>query len=209
MRVAIIGVGNVGSALARGCVAAGHSVVVTSKDPGHAAQVAAEVGAEPAPSNVEVVAGADLLVLAVPSTAVAGIADEIAEHVAGLTVVDTTNPMSPDPSEILSATGSAAEGVQLLLPEAAVVKAFNTILANRLTDPVVDGIPLDGLYAGTDAAAKARVAELVGDLGFRPLDAGDLPMARVLELMAFLNISLNVRNGWPWQSGWKLLGPTG
>jgi hypothetical protein len=41
------------------------------------------------------------------------------------------------------------------------------------------------------------------------MDAGVLLAARALELMAFLNISFNMRNSWPWQSGWKLLGPTG
>jgi len=38
---------------------------------------------------------------------------------------------------------------------------------------------------------------------------GGLPAAQALELMAVLHIGLNARNGWPWQSGWKLLGPTG
>ena len=47
--------------------------------------------------------------------------------------------------------------------------------------------------------------------GEYPLETplGVLVAARALELMAQLNINLNARNGWPWQSGWKLLGPTG
>jgi predicted dinucleotide-binding enzyme len=90
-----------------------------------------------------------------------------------------------------------------------VVKAFNTVFASRLNDPVIDGIPLDGFYAGDDAPAKQVVADLLADMGFRPIDAGDLLTARALELMAFLNITLNARGGWPWQSGWKLLGPVG
>jgi hypothetical protein len=76
-------------------------------------------------------------------------------------------------------------------------------------DPVIDGIALDGFYAGDDAAAKSVVATMLAEMGFRPIDTGELLTARVLELMAFLNISLNARNGWPWQSGWKLVGPTG
>ncbi len=44
-------------------------------------------------------------------------------------------------------------------------------------------------------------------IGFRPVDAGALVMARVLEGMAFLNITLQIRNGWPRQNGWKLVGP--
>jgi predicted dinucleotide-binding enzyme len=96
----------------------------------------------------------------------------------------------------------------LLAPGVRVVKAFNTVFASRLNDPVVDGIALDGFYAGDDPAAKAAVAELLAAMGFHPIDTGELLTARTLELMAFLNITLNARNGWPWQSGWKLLGPT-
>jgi predicted dinucleotide-binding enzyme len=56
--------------------------------------------------------------------------------------------------------------------------------------------------------AAATVAQLLTSLGFRPVDAGGLRMARSLEELAFLNITLNVRNGWSWQSAWKLAGPT-
>jgi hypothetical protein len=87
-------------------------------------------------------------------------------------------------------------------------KAFNTILASRQADPMLDGIQLDGFVAGDDAAAKRQVLALVESLGFRPLDAGPLAMARALEGMGLLNIALNMANGWSWQTGWKLLGPT-
>jgi predicted dinucleotide-binding enzyme len=95
------------------------------------------------------------------------------------------------------------------MPGAIVVKAFNTVLGKRITDPVVDGVRLDGLYAGDDDAAKATVRELIAVAGFRPIDAGPLALARTLEHMGLLNVSLNARYGWPWESGWKLLGPTG
>ena len=51
--------------------------------------------------------------------------------------------------------------------------------------------------------------DLVQSLGFRPIDAGPLAMARALEGMGLLNIALNMKNDWPWQSAWKLVGPTG
>jgi len=114
-----------------------------------------------------------------------------------------------DREEILRESASLAEAILLLAPDTPVVKAFNTVFAGPLNDPVVNGVPLDGFYAGDDPAAKRVVADLLAERGFRPIDAGELLTARVLELMAFLNIDLNLRHGWPWQSGWKLLGPTG
>jgi predicted dinucleotide-binding enzyme len=83
------------------------------------------------------------------------------------------------------------------------------VFGGFLTHPVVDGIPLDGFYAGDDPAAKAAVADLVAAMGLRPIDVGALRAARSLEHMAFLNISLNARNGLSWSSGWKLLGDVG
>jgi predicted dinucleotide-binding enzyme len=72
---------------------------------------------------------------------------------------------------------------------------------------VVDGVHLDGFVAGDDQAAKDTVLELIGSIGFRPIDAGPLVMARALEAMALLNVSLQISHKWPWQNGWKLVGP--
>jgi NADPH-dependent F420 reductase len=206
MRIAIIGVGNVGSALARACNVAGHTVVVSARNPAHAEKIADELRVAAAASNSEAAQDADMVVLAVPAKAVASVLDEIAELVAGTIVVDPTNPVDEDREAILRASASLAEAVVLLAPGARVVKAFNTVFASRLNHPVIDGVPLDGFYAGDDATAKQVVADLLAEMGFRPIDAGELLTARALELMAFLNITLNARNGWSWRSGWKLLG---
>ena len=88
-----------------------------------------------------------------------------------------------------------------------VVKAFNYAFAARMAEPTVDGVRLDGFVAGDDQAAKDKVLEFVESIGFRPIDVGPLVMARVLEGMALLNVSLQIRHGWPWQNGWKLVGP--
>jgi hypothetical protein len=167
MRIAIIGVGGIGRALAHAFMSAGHVVVLAARHAEHAEKVADEVKVAAAGSDREAVEDAEVVVLAGPAKAVAKILDE---------------------------TG------------ARVVKAFNTVLAGRLSDPVVDGIPLDGYFAGDDAAAKAVVARLIADTGLRPVDVGDLLTARALELMAYLHISLNIQRGWPWRTGWKLLG---
>jgi NADPH-dependent F420 reductase len=206
MRIAIIGVGNVGAALARACVTHGHSVVLSARTAEHAAKAATDAGATAAASNVEAVQGADLVLLAVPAPAVAGIIEEIVDHIHDAVIVDPTNPAGQEEAESFDGSGSVAEGIQLLAPEARVVKAFNTFLGSRIGNPVVDGVRLDGFYAGNDLGAKRMVAGLLDELGFRPVDAGGLLAARALELMAELHIRLNIRNGWSWQSGWKLLG---
>jgi predicted dinucleotide-binding enzyme len=125
-------------------------------------------------------------------------------------VIDATNPLKADFSGLATGERSAAEELQQLLPDTAVVKAFNTVLASKQAQPTTDeGMVLDHFYAGNDDNAKRTVAGWLSAIGYRPIDAGDLSAARALEHMAFLNISLNARNNWSWQTGWKLLGPTG
>jgi NADPH-dependent F420 reductase len=207
MRIAIIGVGNVGSALARAFRTAGHTVVVSSRHASLAEKIAEELDVSAASSNRAAAENAEMVVLAVPAKAVASVLDETASLLDDTIVVDPTNPADDDAETILRASASLAEAVVLLVPGARVVKAFNTVFASRLNDPVIDGIPLDGFYAGDDAPAKQVVADLLADMGFRPIDTGELLTARALELMAFVNIMLNARGGCPWRSGWKLLGP--
>jgi 8-hydroxy-5-deazaflavin:NADPH oxidoreductase len=205
MQIGIIGAGNVGRALAEASARAGHAVSISSTDPADAQRVAADVGGSAAASNEQAVANAEVVILAVPFDAIRAIVDELGSRLAGKVLVDVTNRFAPEQLE----GGSNAELTQQMAPAARVVKAFNTILAAHQANPTLDSIQLDGFVAGDDADAKAKVLKLVGSLGFRPIDAGPLAMARALEGLGVLNISLNLANDWSWQTGWKLLGPTG
>ncbi len=208
MQIAIIGAGNVGGALAGAAVKAGHTVSLAATDADKVQQVAEATGAAAAPSAADAVRGAELVILAVPHPAVADLATELGDALRGKVVVDSTNPLNATFTDLSTTGRSAAEELQDLLPGSPVVKAFNTIFARRHGNPVEGAHPLDSFIAGDDADAKGKVVSLSESLGYRAIDAGGLRMARSLEEMAFLNISLNAGNGWAWQSGWKLVGPT-
>lgn len=208
MKIAIIGAGNVGKALSGSFVRAGHDVTISSQHPDNARAAAAESGAKAAATNAEAIPDADVVVLAVPYGVLAEVVDELGDALNGKVVVDATNPLRPDYQGLAVEGTSAAEQVQARVKGAKVVKAFNTALAARQADPVVDGTALDGYVAGDDEQAKATVLELARSIGFHPIDAGPLELARALEAMALLNIMLQIRNGWTWQTGWKLVGPT-
>jgi predicted dinucleotide-binding enzyme len=122
--------------------------------------------------------------------------------------VDATNPIDDTYSDLTTNGTSHAEQLTAAVPGVRLVKALNTVFASRLGNTDEGGQPLDGFYAGDDEGAKEVVARLLTSLGFRPIDAGGLRMARSLEELAFLNITLNARHGWSWQSGWRLAGPT-
>ena len=209
MNIAIIGSGNVGRALATSAIRSGHTVTVSSASGDTAKKLAEETGAKAAASNRAAAEGAELVVLAVPYTAMVDVLDDLGPALAGKIVVDATNPLKADYSGLAIEGTSGAEEIQARLPQSRVVKAFNTQFASRQTDPRIAGLNVDGFVAGDDEEAKAVVLDLVKGMGFNPIDAGQLAMSRALEAMAFLNISLQIKNGWSWQAGWKLVGPEG
>lgn len=205
MNIGIIGAGNVGGALTRACRAAGHAVTVSAAHPEEAEDLARETGAIAAPDNAAAVADAEVVILAVPYSALLEVAAELHDELAGRIVIDVTNTPAADLDHRLPTT-SAAEELAATLDDEAVVKAFNTILAALQASPVVDGVRLDGFFATDDERARTVMYELLDSLGFEPVDCGPLVMARVLEDMGLLIVRLNAVNGWPWQNGWKLIG---
>jgi len=202
MKVAIIGAGNVGTALATSITRAGHDVTISASSPDSAKAAAEEVGAKAAGSNVAAVSEATVVILAVPYVGAGeAVANEIRDVVAGKTIIDVTNPIKLDYSGLATNGSSAAEEFQKLLPSASVVKAFNTVFAANQANPTRE---IDGYVAGDDVKAKETVIELVESIGMQPLDVGPLSAARALEGMAYLNIGLNAANSWSWTSAWKL-----
>jgi len=206
MNVAIIGAGNVGGALARGLTRAGHTVSISSANKETAGAVAAETGARAATTNREAVEGAEVVVLAVPHGAAKDVVDELAEALDDKVVVDATNQLNADYSSLARWDVSGAEQIQQRT-RGRVVKAFNTVFASVMSTGAVDGVQLDAFIAGDDEAANRTVADLARSVGFHPIDVGGLEKARVLEGMALMNIGLQMRYGWPWQTGFKLVGP--
>jgi 8-hydroxy-5-deazaflavin:NADPH oxidoreductase len=209
MKVAIIGSGNVGKALAGAARRAGHDVTIASRDHEKAQDAAKATDARAVRSTSDAVKDAELVVLAVPADKVDEVVGALSSDLDGKVIIDVTNRIdSQDPGKVLDGS-SVAEHIQKKAPGAHVVKAFNYAFASRMAEPMVDGTKLDGYVAGDDEAAKQKTLEFVESIGFRPVDAGPLPMARALEGMGLLNVLLQIKHGWPWQSGWKMTGPTG
>jgi predicted dinucleotide-binding enzyme len=181
--------------------------VFAARDGAHAAEVAAAAGARSA-TVVDAAAAADVVVLAVPYGAIGAVARELAPVVAGKVVIDVTNPLAPDASGLATGDGpSAAEQLARILPEAVVVKAFNTLFAGIQGNPEVHGTTLDALFATDDDAAAATVGELAASIGFRPVRVGPLAAARELESLAWLNIRLQLLSQGSWQTAYLLVAP--
>ncbi len=100
----------------------------------------------------------------------------------------------------------AADIVIMAVPFDAIVQLRAGLSASRpRRSPTC---PSTNFVAATDPAAKATVVDLVRSIGMRPIDAGPLDAARILEGMGALNIFLNMQGG-TWQNAWKLVEPSG
>lgn len=180
MKVAIVGLGNMGRGLAELALAQGHEVWLGSRA-GDKALTGATSG-----TVAQAVAGAGLVVLAVPYAQAVALA---AEHgFAGQVVLDISNPITPDFQDlVVGHTTSAAEEIQKAAPKSKLVKGFNTIFAGLL--PVqARKAGLQTFVAGDDVEAKALVISFAQAAGFDARDAGPLKNSRFLEPLGEMNI---------------------
>lgn len=192
--VAVIGgTGKLGSALSRRWARAGLRVLVGSRSSESAQATADAIGHGAAGhGNAAAAALGDIVVLTVPFAAQDATLDEIAPHVAGKLVIDTTVPLMPPrvmrvqmPSE-----GSAAQRTQARLGEGVVVASgFHSVAAHKLaTDEAVE---CDVLAFSDDKAARAVVVALAAKAGLRGLQGGALANSAAAEAMTSVLIFLN------------------
>jgi predicted dinucleotide-binding enzyme len=189
--ISIIGLGNMASALADRALAGSNAVEIIGRDPVQAKELAAALGGATVGTAGTAPAG-DIVILAVPYASAAAVVREYGDALHGKVVIDITNPITPDFKGFVTPEGSSgAQEIAKAAPAGAhVVKAFNTLFANVLAASPAEGRPLDVFIAGDDAQAKAHVSAFIESLGLRPMDTGQLPMARALENAALLQLGL-------------------
>jgi 8-hydroxy-5-deazaflavin:NADPH oxidoreductase len=201
--IAILGgTGAEGSGLALRLARAGLHVTIGSRDAAKAQSAAARIGqGVEGRINPEALEGAEIAILTVPVSAqIATLKSVRGSLRAGTILVDATVPLEAAIGGRLSHpltlfAGSAAQQAARNVPEGVpVVAAFHSLSAELLSQP---DLPVDSdvLFCGDSAEAKAAVRELIGLLpGARAVDAGPLESARLVENLAVLLISLNLRH---------------
>lgn len=190
--ISIIGSGSMAAAIGGLAAKAGYTVEVMSRDAAKARALAGQVGAGATTGTFGAVPAGDIVILAVPYSVVLDVVKHYGEALAGKLLVDITNPINSDLTGFLTPEDSfgAQEIANTAPADAHIVKAFNTLFSHVLAAGPVEGHPLDVFIAGDDAQAKARVSAFIESLGMRPMDTGQLPMARTLEYACMLTLGL-------------------
>jgi hypothetical protein len=212
-RVGVLGSGEVGRRLAGGFASRGAVVMIGTRDTGKADLgdwLSADGAGIEAGTYAEVAAHGELLVLALLGTAAEqAIADAGPANFSGKVVIDAMNPLDFSdgfpPKLAISGADSLGEQVQRALPDAKVVKAFNTIGNPYFVDPhFSEGLPTM-LIAGDDADAKRLVGEVLVDFGWpEPVDIGGIEGSRELEAICILWVKIGGQRG-SFDHGFKLL----
>ncbi len=204
-KIAILGAGAVGTALARNWSGKGHKVTLGVRDTASSTAQEAIGALGGAVELVDFQAsmdGADVIVLALPWAAVEPVLSQLDDW-DGRVVIDATNPLGLSDDGfglVIGHTTSGGEQVAALLPKARVVKSLNQIGAEIMADPSALPVPPVMYVAGDDDDARQTALALVGDLGFDAQDFGKLKGARLLEAFAMtwihMTITRNAGRNW-------------
>ena len=182
--IAVIGSGNIGSTIGGAWGRAGHDVVYGSRSPQPPESV----------SIADAIAGADVVLLAIPGS---GVPDLLGEHgaaLAGKVVIDATNEVGAERLHHADAYASA--------PGAVFVRAFNTLGFEMFAEPRIAGETADLFWCGP---GDAGVEQLIADVGLRPVRVGDIDAIDVVDGAARLWLTLVFRQGHPRRTAFKML----
>ena len=212
-RVGVLGTGEVGRRLAAGFSSRGHDVMIGSRDPRKPELrewLSGDGAGVKAGTFDQAAAHGELLVLAVLGDAAEeAIAEAGAENFSGKVIIDAMNPLDFSggfpPKLSIFGQDSLGERVQRALPDAKVVKAFNTIGNPYFVDPSFSEGRPTMLIAGDDEGAKRTVRDVLADFGWSDtVDMGGIECSRELEAICIAWVKIGGARG-AWDHGFKLL----
>jgi predicted dinucleotide-binding enzyme len=165
MRIAVIGTGKIGGTLAGRWIEAGHEVVYGGREPGGDGP-----GGAPILDISLALDGADVVLLAIPGPAVAGVVTAHTTGLAGKVIIDATNTLG-------GSQFNRRADIQKAAPDAWYVRAFNTLGWENFASPV----PGSALFFAADPDARAAAEQLISDVGLEPVYVGDAGQAGTVD----------------------------
>jgi predicted dinucleotide-binding enzyme len=189
MKTAVIGLGNIGSTLARNLAAGDQKIIVADRTLAKAEKLAAELGGKAEAMTVaDAIGEAEVVILAIYFDAIKQLVAMYSSALVGKIVVDPSNPIAPDGKggfkKTIPAEQSSGQLISPLLPEGArLVKAFGTLGAETLASGANRSPERAVLfYATDDPAAGQVVAKLITASGFVPVNVGSIDKSIRIEV---------------------------
>jgi predicted dinucleotide-binding enzyme len=193
-QVAVIGLGNIGTAVATNLTKGNRSVIVADKTFEKATALSQKLGSLAQPATIaDAITQADIVVLAIYFDPIKEFFKTYATELQGKIIVDPSNPIAPDEKggfkKIIGANESAGQILSTLLPkEAKLAKALGTLGAASLANASFQS-PYKAVefYATDDSSINAEIEDLIHDNGFEPLRVGALNQSIRIEVFGDLH----------------------
>ena len=182
LRIGIIGSGTMGGPMGALWAEAGHQILYSSRNPDQLMDLVQSAAPRASAGYPDAAAFfGEVVLLAVPPSAIPQIGEDFSHLTQGTVVIDSTNPRLDRDGPITNEWLEMGTGLAMAqyLPGVRLVKAFNTLSSRMLQNPMSDGERIGVPVAGDDDEAVAIVADLVRDAGFDPVIVG--PLARASE----------------------------
>ncbi|MFT5658473.1 MAG: putative dinucleotide-binding enzyme [Gammaproteobacteria bacterium] len=183
MKIGIVGLGKVGSAIGRVWVKAGHQVMFSSRHIEHDKALAADLGPNAhAGTPQQAAAFGEVLMISVPYGSLPSVGKNLAALIDNKIVIDTCNPFVSRDGDIATWAREKCVGLASaeLLPGARIVRAFNSIGAARMGSAQQNPGRIDMPIAGDDAQAIEIASHLISDIGYEPVLIGGTTMGKYL-----------------------------
>ncbi len=203
LTVAVLGAGNIGGTLGKKWSAAGHKVRFGVNDPAgkHAQELRAELGESAVIGTIAdaLQGNPDVVLIALPGGAVDATVQSYAEQLNGRIIIDAANRMGQDAMHNLTS-------IQQYAPQAHIYRAFNTLGWENFAEPTFDGVQADLFYCGPDDATQTKVAQLIADVGLRPIYLGGSEQNGLLDTLTSLWFTLAIAQKKGRHLAFKVLG---
>jgi predicted dinucleotide-binding enzyme len=201
MKISIIGTGNIGSTLSRKWAEAGHTIKFGARnaaDPKHQALVEAVEGKVTVASVAEAATFGEVVLLAVPGSAIEPLVAEFGDVLTEKIIIDATN-------QIGQAEMNGLGPIAATVPTARLFRAFNSLGWENFDDPQLGGSQIDLFFCGDGGEARQTVESLIADVGLRPVYVGDLEQVAVVDNLTRLWFALAFGQGYGRRLAFKML----
>ena len=187
LTITILGAGNIGGTLGRKWHDTGHKVIfgVTNPEGKHGTELRAELGVSVivATASEALAHEADVVVMALPGTAMESSIITHAAQLDGKIIIDTANRLGSGPMNSLAT-------FQQHTPRAQIYRAFNTLGWENFADPLFDGIQADLFYCGPEGEPQKIAEQLISDVGLRPVYLGGVEQTSLVDSLGSLWFAL-------------------
>jgi predicted dinucleotide-binding enzyme len=194
LKVAVVGLGNIGQVVATNLVKGNRSVILADRKLEKAKELSGKLGNLAQPMEIPAaIKSADIVIMAVWYDAIKELLVTYASELAGKIIVDPSNPIAPDNKggfvKKIAKDESAGEILAALLPEnAKLAKALGTLgFASLVSAAFQKPEPAVLFYATDDSGIDAEIEELIRDNGFAPLRVGGLDQSIRIEVFGDLH----------------------